>query len=178
MSTRRVKSDDMSSVTSLEQLQSNIAMIGELQNKIEQLTSDVNLKIDRLKSALTTSVKATNDEIKVLTKACQIYFSANAAEFVPPGKKSARFSQGEIGTRTAPMSVTVKKAQEVIEELLKRELNDCVKVAKSVDKNQLKANREHVADIPGITFSQKEEFFIAPTHVAMEHVKTTEEQVA
>jgi phage host-nuclease inhibitor protein Gam len=174
MKPRRVKTLDMNGVTTLDQLQSHISKIGQLQNKVEHLTSEVNLKIDRLTAALDSNVKAANDEIKILSKACQVFFTANAAEFVPAGKKSVMFKAGEIGTRTTPMAVTIKNAQLVIEELENRFLKECIKVAKTIDKNKLKANKDKVEDIPGITFSQKEEFFIAPVHVPIDHLEVIE----
>lgn len=175
MKPRRVKTLDMNGVTTLDQLQSHISSIGALQNKVEHLTAEVNLKIDRLTAALESNVKSANDEIKILSKACQVFFTANAAEFVPAGKKSVMFKSGEIGTRTTPEAVTIKNAEAVIKELEKRQLAMCLKVKKTVDKNKLKANKEQVKDIPGITFSQKEEFFIAPVHVPIDHIELIEE---
>jgi phage host-nuclease inhibitor protein Gam len=175
MKPRRVKTLDMNGVTTLNQLQSHISTIGALQNKVEHLTAEVNLKIDRLKSALESNVKTANDEIKILSKACQVFFTANAAEFVPAGKKSVMFASGEIGTRTTPEAVTIKNAEAVIKELEKRNLDLCLNVKKTINKNKLKTCKSQVADIVGITFSQKEEFFIAPVHVPIDHVELFEE---
>lgn len=175
---RRIKAADLNSVSSLTELQENIRKIGLLQNKIETATFAAEQFIADIKSDLSDAVKASNDEIKVLTKASQIYFSANQNEFVPPGKKSVLFDAGEIGTRTTPLSVTIKKAQEVdlIKELLARQFDDCVKVTKTINKNALKKLKDEVEDIPGITFNQREEFFIAPTHLEAEHLQNADEE--
>jgi phage host-nuclease inhibitor protein Gam len=177
---KRIKAADMNSVTSLDELQRNIATIGELQNQVDIATAALNKRIVDLKIVLDQRVKGLNDQIKVLTKACQIYFSANQKEFVPAGKKSVIFDAGEIGTRTTPEAVTVKKVAEedVIAELEKLELNECISTKKTINKNALKKFKEKVKHIVGIIFSQKEEFFIAPKHIEPKHLERADEQEA
>jgi phage host-nuclease inhibitor protein Gam len=177
---KRIKANDINSVQSLDELKKNIARIGTLQAHIENITLVTEDVIKRHKDKLAVATKALNDEIKVLTKASQIYFSANQKDVVTPGKKSVRFEEGEIGTRTTPLSVTIKKAQEVdlITELLKRKLVDCVNITKTVNKNALKKCKDKAGDIPGITFNQKEEFFIAPMRIEADHIKDADEKEA
>jgi phage host-nuclease inhibitor protein Gam len=177
---KRIKAADINSVQSLEELKKNIARIGTLQANIEIITLFTEDLIQRHKEKLGVDSKALNDEIKVLTKASQIYFSANQQDVVRPGKKSVKFDEGEIGTRTTPLSVTIKKAQEVdlIKELLKRKLTDCVNIVKSVNKNALKKCKDKADDIPGITFNQKEEFFIAPMRIEADHLTDADEKEA
>lgn len=177
---KRIKAADINSVTSLDELQLNMARIGLLQRTIDVMTLAANAKVVKIKEVLDINVKAQNDEIKVLTKACQIYFSANQKEFVPPGKKSVFFEAGEIGTRTTPEAVTVKKVaeQDVIAELEKLELTECISTKKSINKNALKKFKDKVKHIVGIIFSQKEEFFIAPKHIEPKHLANADEPEA
>lgn len=178
MSPRRVKAADINCVQSLEELKQNIARIGELQKFVDSLTLMTDDAIKKKKLQLAKATKAINDEIKVLTKASQVYFSANQKDVVPAGKKSAKFDEGEIGTRTTPESVTIKKVEEVsvLQELLKRKLKECLTTTTKVNKIGLKNCKDQVKDIPGITFNQKEEFFIAPLHIEAEHLEDADEQ--
>lgn len=177
-SKRRVKAADINGVTSLEELQENIVKIGLLQNKVDLETAAAEQLIGDIKSDLADAVKSANDEIKVLSKSCQIYFTANQGEFVPPGKKSVIFDAGKIGTRTTPLSVTIKKAFEtdLIKELKARNLKDCIKETNSVNKDALKKVKSKVEDIPGIKFNQREEFFIEPNHLEAEHLENIDDK--
>lgn len=178
MSTRRVKTDDMKGVTSLEQLQDNIKRIGILQNYIEFFTADANANIEKIKEDLKQKVSTFNDEIKILHKSSQVYFTANQLELLPVGKKSIAYSEGEIGTRSTPLSVVIKKDQtiDLAKALKEMGLKDCVGVTYNINKNGLKKHREQVEGLPGVSFRQKEEFYITPTHIPVEHTKQLDEK--
>ncbi len=176
---RRVKSDDMLSVSSSEELEQTIFRIGQLQTELEIATAHTNQTIEDAKASLKDKTTAINNEIKVLSKSAQIFFTANQQDIVPAGKKSRVFDVGEIGTRTPPLSVTVKNGQDVIDALKKLQeqlkLSELLSVKTSVNKPGLIKHREKIKDIPGITFNQKEQFFIKPVHVPIEHLTETEQ---
>lgn len=175
---RRVKADDLQSVSNIEELEKNIAQIGQLQTQIELATATANKQIEDTKEALKKQVKALNDEIKVLHKGAQIFFTANQQDIVPAGKKSRQFIAGEIGTRTPPLSVSIKQGADVVDKLkaLQKELQitDLVAVKESVNKPGLIKHKSKVEDIEGITFNQKEQFFIKPNHEPIDHTEQVE----
>ncbi|MFU2510619.1 host-nuclease inhibitor Gam family protein [Pseudoalteromonas sp. ASV78] len=176
---RRVKSDDMLSVSSSEELEQTIFRIGQLQTKLDIATAQTNQAIEDAKTSLKETTTAINNEIKVLSKSAQIFFSANQQDIVPAGKKSRIYTVGEIGTRTPPLSVTVKNGQDVIDALSKLQkklkLTELLSVKTSVNKPGLIKHREKLKNIPGITFNQKEQFFIKPVHVSVDHLSDVEE---
>ena len=175
---RRVRADDLQSVVSIEELETNIASIGELQTKIELATATANEQIEAIKADLKAQSKAWNDEIKLLTKGAQIYFTANQQDIVPAGKKSRTIVAGEIGTRTPPLSVSVKQGAEVLEKLqalqTQLQIKELVTEKESVNKAGLVRYKDQVKDIDGITFNQKEQFFIKPNHEPIKHTEKVE----
>lgn len=195
---RRVKADDINAVTSKEQLITTVATIGDNQLRIDELEAEMNRQINAIKEQFDQDSQPLNDEIKVLTKAAQVYVSANRDELIDPKKKSVELETGEIGFRTTPHSVRLKEEQSIITELNNinfadvddcnhddlKKLVDAINVTRKLDRRELLNQRmtiESMRDEPDlpvnlnrIEFKQKEEFFIKPSHEALDAVEQVE----
>ncbi len=69
-----------------------------------------------------------------------------------------------------PEKVTVRNVDLVLEELRKQQLYEFIRAKEEINKERILAQPERVANVPGISISQGEDFVVVPFSTQIERV--------
>ncbi|HAF2160537.1 TPA: host-nuclease inhibitor Gam family protein [Salmonella enterica subsp. enterica serovar Reading] len=154
---------------SREQVISDIKEIGDIQRKLTRMETLKNDQIAAITSKYTPDTEALNTKLELLKKGVQSWCEVNRDDLTNNGKtKTVKFTTGEVSWRTNPLSVNIKGAKAVLEELIKRKWDQFITRKTDINKaainDALKANEDaEVGKIKGIIVNKDTETFsIAP----------------
>lgn len=148
-----------------------IYLIGEAQRARQIIQKEMNDEMAEVKARFEELGAEHKDTIKSRSEAVQAWAEANREDLTKSGKiKSVKLGNGEIKWRITPPKVSIRGAQEVVENLLKAGLDLFVRTKKEVNKDAILNDPDAVSHIKGIGITQGEDFVIIPFETELEEV--------
>jgi phage host-nuclease inhibitor protein Gam len=151
---------------SKEEAMGAIRELGDAQRELTRIQAGINDRIAAITDASKEAIDALQQRIETLTNGVQIWCEANRSQICAGGGKTANLITGEVSWRQSPPSVTVRKADKVIEALKALGKKAFIRTKEEVNKEAILANPSAVAGVPGITVvSGMETFSVSPFEV-------------
>jgi phage host-nuclease inhibitor protein Gam len=148
-----------------------IAEIGVHQRERTRIETLMNDELARIREGWEKKAAPHQEAIKALQKGVQIWCEANRERLTQGGKvKYAHLASGEIKWRMTPPKVVIRAMENVLDYLRMAGLNRLIRVKEEVNKDAILAEPETVANIKGISITQREEFIVIPFETALESV--------
>ena len=149
---------------SIEQVQSAIKEIGDLNREHTRLTTEMNDKIGATSEQYAPQLKSLEKEVESLQKAVQEFCEANRDELTEFGKtKTANFVTGEVQWRQRPPSVAIRGAEAVMEFLQRMGFDRFIRTKQEINKEALLNEPDVAKGIAGVTIKTGvEDFLIKP----------------
>ncbi len=160
----RVKQPAKLRFVSIEQVQSAIKEIGDLNREHTRLTTEMNDKIGATSEQYAPQLKSLEKEVESLQKAVQEFCEANRDELTEFGKtKTANFVTGEVQWRQRPPSVAIRGAEAVMEFLQRMGFDRFIRTKQEINKEALLNEPDVAKGIAGVTIKTGvEDFLIKP----------------
>lgn len=156
---------------SREEVNDHIRRIGEHQRDRQKIQAQMNDQLARVRERFEATAQPHGDAIKALTLGVQAWCEANREDLTRGGKnKTIKFAAGGVKWRMRPPSVIVRGAEAVIEALRGFGLDRFIRVKEEVNKDAVLADPEAVANVSGISVTQREDFVIEPFETELEEV--------
>lgn len=157
----RVKQPAKLRFVSIEQVQSAIKEIGDLNREHTRLTTEMNDKIGATSEQYAPQLKSLEKEVESLQKAVQEFCEANRDELTEFGKtKTANFVTGEVQWRQRPPSVAIRGAEAVMEFLQRMGFDRFIRTKQEINKEALLNEPEVAKGIAGVTIKTGVEDFV------------------
>lgn len=148
-----------------------IAAIGRHQRERTRIEADMNDQLALVRQRFEAEAAPHLDKIRALQQGVQVWCEANRAALTDGGRiKHARLASGEVSWRLTPPRVLVRAVDTVLAALRQRGLSHMVRVKEEVNREAVLLEPTAVADIKGISISQREEFVIRPFETELEEV--------
>ncbi|MDT3671822.1 MAG: host-nuclease inhibitor Gam family protein [Aromatoleum sp.] len=146
-----------------DQVSNHIREIGERNRELMRITAAMNDELAAVKERWEAEAQPHSQRIESLTAGIQIWSEANRDTLTQGGKtKTATFPAGEIAWRLRPPSVRVTGAEAVLDALRRLGLSRFVRQKDEVNKEAILNEPAAVANVPGISISQGEDFVVTP----------------
>lgn len=148
-----------------------IAEIGRRQRERIRIEADMNDQLAIMRQAFEAEAAPHLDAIRALQRGVQIWCEAHRAALTDHGRvKHARLASGEVNWRLTPPKVMVRAVETVLAALRQKGLNHMVRIKEEVNREAILLEPAAVADIKGISITQREEFVIKPFETELEEV--------
>ncbi|MEG2344175.1 MAG: host-nuclease inhibitor Gam family protein [Acidaminococcaceae bacterium] len=157
MARTRIKIDNLNS---WDEVDANLKLIGEIDNKVRKIEAEMNDKIAEIKAKADAKIKYLVVEKERMELEIKDYAETNRADL---SGKTKIMTFGQLGFRQST-SIIVKKVQAVIAELKVRKLLDCITVKESVNKDNLRKQPEEVIVSLGCTKKVEDVFWYEPDY--------------
>lgn len=160
---------------SKEELADFVRQIGEHQRKLMRIQTICNERIERIKKEAMENSAPLEKARDELFEGIFIYSQNNRDELTEEGKtKTVSLPTGDLYWRLTPPSVSIRKAEKVIEfcEFTKGFLH-FVRTKKEIDKQAMLKDQARAGKIPGVKIEQREEFGVKPSETQIEIFKDT-----
>lgn len=145
----------------------DIKAIGDLQRELGRVEADVNDQIAAITNKVAPKVESMRERLAELQAGVQTWCEAHRVEICGKGK-SANLVTGEVSWRQRPPSVSISKAEEVIQRLRGLGLLRFIREKEEVNKEAILAEPAEVAGIKGIkVVTGVEDFVITPFEVGV-----------
>lgn len=172
MTKNRIKSNNIQACSTREETEMCIGDIGLLQRQVSGIEAEMNNELAAIKKKYEEQAKPLNEQIHGMFMSVQAYCSVHRDSLLKNNSKTAKLTTGDVSWRTTPKKVTVRGADAVMKSLKTLGLERFVRTKEEVDKNAC-LNEQAVAEkVPGISFSQKEEFVVKPFESEIERAET------
>ncbi|AWI78613.1 host-nuclease inhibitor protein Gam [Parazoarcus communis] len=157
---------------SIAQASDYIREIGEHQRDITRIEAAMNDELAGIKERHESQAQPLKQRIESLTKGVQIWCEANREQLTQGGKtKTAALPAGEVAWRTRPPSVRVTGAEAVLDMLRKMGLDRFIRPKTEINKEAILNEPAAVANVPGISIQQGEDFIITPFETELSEVR-------
>jgi len=148
-----------------------IAEIGVHQRERTRIETQMNDELARIREGWEKKAAPHQEAIKELQKGVQIWCEANRERLTQGGKvKYAHLASGEIKWRMTPPKVVIRAIENVLDYLRMAGLDRLIRTREEVNKEAILTEPETVANIKGISITQREEFIVIPFETALESV--------
>lgn len=148
-------------------VQRDIKALGDAQRELVRTETFINDELAKITKALAPRIEALRMQITGLQSGVQTWCEAHRLEICGKGK-SANLITGEVSWRVRPPSVTVRKAEDVIDQLGALGLTEFVRTKHEINKDAILAAPEQVKNIRGITLNTGvEDFVITPFEIEL-----------
>lgn len=144
--------------------------LGAHQRERERIKADMNDEMSEIKRRYEEQALPHGEAIVSLLDGLHIYAEKNKDTLLQGKMKSVKLTSGEIGWRTGTPKVGIKGAEAVIERLKAMCLPQFLRVKTEVNKEQMLAEPELAATVPGVTITQVETFWAKPSETELEEV--------
>lgn len=146
----------------------DIRAIGDLQRELARMEADINDQIAEITNQAAPELDSLRERIQALQSGVQTWCEAHRVEICGKGK-SADLVTGEVSWRKRPPSVSITKAEAVIERLRGLGLSRFIREKEEVNKEAILAEPAEVKGIKGIKVNTDvEDFVITPFEVEVE----------
>lgn len=133
--------------------------MGEIDRALLLEKMKLEAAIERLRARSVTNVEAIVIRRALLHKAIARFAKKNRESILPEGRKSLELTSGIFGWRLPPMKVVVTGKEETLITWL--EANHMPRFLRAkVELNREQLLEEQPENLPGVTYSQKERFFV------------------
>lgn len=154
-----------------DQVTAAIREIGELQRQIVRTSTEMNDELAAVKERYEAQAQPLQARIDALTQGLQIWAEANRDRITQHGKtKTVAFPSGELNWRTRPPSVRVTGAEAVLDILRRMGLGRFIRSKEEVNKEAILNEPKAVANVPGISIQQGEDFVVTPFEAELAEV--------
>ncbi|NTW14371.1 MAG: hypothetical protein HGA31_05065 [Candidatus Moranbacteria bacterium] len=159
----RIKKTDTSVPSTIEEIGALLNELGMSQDDINQIERDLQEKVRRLKEkALRQSKPSTILRDRKMNSL--FMFAEPRKDELTEYRRSVVLGQGKFGWRKTPPSVATDKSDEKIIAYLKKTGNErFIRTKEELDRRALLAEKP---EIPGVSYVQREEFFVVPNRVS------------
>lgn len=149
-----------------------IAQIGRAQRERERIQIEMNEALGAVKDKHEREAAPFATEIANLTQALQIWCEAHRDDLTQHGKvKYHRFAHGEVCWRMRPMSVFVRKVEDVLHNLRALGLSRFIRTKDEINKEAMLADPVSANQVEGVKVrSAGEEFVVKPSETSLEEV--------
>jgi len=142
--------------------------ISGAQRQIEKIDTTANTRIAKILA----DAKTEKDPLVALAQerfeGVFAYAESHRGELTKGGKtKTVTLPDGSLlEWRFTPFKITLRGAESIIKELKRRRLSRFIRTKEEVDKEAMHKERKVAEKVPGVTFSQQEEFALKPPNLA------------
>ncbi|GAB6170763.1 hypothetical protein JCM15765_02410 [Paradesulfitobacterium aromaticivorans] len=136
----RVRIENMSPLQTWDDVNLNLKEMGELEMAIEGIEAKMNEQIQDIKLDAELKAKPLKDKIEKLSVEIKGFVEENRAEIKG---KTMNLNFGSVGFRQST-KILIKNAKAVISALRAKNMNDCIIVKESVDKDVLRGYPDEV----------------------------------
>ena len=171
MATKKLKTESVPMPASRDAVEQLVQKIGKLQGQIDRRQSDLNDRVNELKTAAAQDIAPVNEEITDLFKQVHAYAEANKADLLQGRSRTCKLGAGDIGWRRNPPKCSIRGADAVIESLERLGFSEAVRTKKEIAKDVILNDATKYQDVKGITVSQTEEFFVKPNETDLERAE-------
>jgi len=177
MAVRKTKQAALEVPQSDEEADALLAEYGATFNTLARQQVRLDELLAKLKARAETKAKPLQESLSSIMVALNAYGAANRKRLTNGGEtKTVKLPSGEIGWRTNPPSVKVKrglKAEDLIASIRQLKLRKFLRLSVEVNKRAMLDDPEKAETIPGITIQKDvEEFFVAPFGAELAEPKT------
>jgi phage host-nuclease inhibitor protein Gam len=172
MKREKTKATDVRVPQNRDEAAGFVAEIGHCQRARSIIETGMNARIAEIKADSETRARRLAAEIEELSRGLEIWAAANREALTDGGKsKTATLASGEIKWRMTPPAVNLRGVADILKELFAKGLDQFIRTKHEIDKEAILRAPEEVADVPGISIGQHEEFVIVPFETKLEEVR-------
>ena len=165
----RIKTKAADAPQTVEQVQSDIKKIGDLQREHGRVGADLNDEIAKLTDVAAPRLKDLQDQMIALQKGVQIWCEANREALCGSKGKTANLVTGEVQWRQRPPSVKVTGVDAVIAWLKNMGMHAFVRNKEEINKEAMLNEPDKAKSVPGVSIvTGVEDFVIVPFEVDTE----------
>ena len=152
----------------IDQANAYIAEIGDAARKIRQIETNMAGHMALVKDEYETMALPWKERIDNLTNGLQSWCEANRNNLTQGGKvKTADLPAGKVGWRLRPPRCIVRGSEAVVAYLRKMGLGRFIRTLEEVNKDACLNEADIARQVPGITITQSEDFFVEPFDVEL-----------
>ena len=148
-----------------------IAAIGRAQRECARIEATMGDEIAAVRKRFEAQAEPHKSKITALQEGVQTWCEAHRDALTNGGKvKTAVFTTGEVRWRLPPASVALRKIEEVLKALKRKNLGRFIRTKEEVNKEAILLEPAAISGIPGISIVQAEEFVIVPHEAELAEV--------
>lgn len=169
---RTIRRQDTRIPASLAEVDNTISQMSALRRQVDAIKAEHNERVEELRAEALAKTKALQEQEFELLESLYLFAQANRSLVTNDGqRKSMRTPAGQFGWRMSPWSVTVRSAERALAFLKERSLVQFIRTKEEVDKRELLKEPDLAQTIPGVSVTQREEFFVKPLELEVEFVR-------
>lgn len=143
--------------------------IGKEQRTITKIESDLNTKVDKLKTGAVADAQPHQLEISRLVEGLFAYAEVHRDKLTDGGKrKTVEVPTGTFGWRITPPKVNLRGVKSILETLHSLELTRFIRAKEEVDKEAMLKEPKVAKGVKGVSITQHEEFIAKPSELKLE----------
>ncbi|MBU2082275.1 host-nuclease inhibitor Gam family protein [Patescibacteria group bacterium] len=156
---------------SLDEAAQFLAEIGQEQRVSEEIRSDLNTAVDKLKTQAMADNEPHQKKVSQLVEGLFAYAEAHRDELTDGGKrKTVKVPTGIFGWRMTPLAVSLRDVESILESLKALKLKRFIRTKEEVDKEAMLKEPEVAKTVKGVSISQHEDFVAKPAELEVEIV--------
>jgi len=154
---------------SLNEAAQFLTRIGEEQRATDKIQSDLNAKVDELKTEAMANVESRQEKISQLVEGLFAYAEAHRDELTDGGKrKTVEVPTGIFGWRMTPPAVSLRDVKSILKSLKSLGLKRFIRTKEEIDKEAMLKEPNVATTVKGVSISQHEEFIAKPAELEVE----------
>lgn len=163
MARKKVRETEVT-LSSWEEVDETLKIIAEHEIALENIKGEMNKEINEVKEKAGTKSSIHKDAITVLEKRLKNFVTSHKSEL---DGKTKKLNFGQTGFRSST-AVSIPRGKDkvsaIIDSLKKKNMDDCIKVEESINKDILKKYDEEVIISIGASLKKKDEFWYECEH--------------
>ena len=154
---------------SLDEAAQFLAEIGQEQRVSEEIRSDLNTAVDKLKTQAMADNEPHQKKVSQLVEGLFAYAEAHRDELTDGGKrKTVEVPTGIFGWRMTPPAVSLRDVESILESLKSLKLKRFIRTKEEVDKEAMLKEPDVAKTVKGVSISQHEDFVAKPSELEVE----------
>lgn len=159
-------------VSSLEQVTHLIYSIGDKQRSIEIIKNRLERYIEQEKERASKEIDKLQEIIENMVDAIYQYSVKNRKELTSDDRRKVlRVLSGTFGWRKTQSKVHIDDIDKVVKVIKERNLDQFLRIKTEVNKMAMRQDPDTAKEIPGISISQVETFFVKPSETDVKVVR-------
>lgn len=154
---------------SLDEAAQFLAQIGEEQRATDKIQSDLNAKVDELKTKAMVNDEPHQKKISELVEGLFAYAEAHRDVLTDGGKrKTVEVPTGIFGWRMTPPAVSLRDVKSILKSLKSLKLERFIRIEEGVNKEAMLKEPDLAKTVKGVSISQHEDFIAKPAVLDIE----------
>lgn len=148
-----------------------LSKIGEEKRKVNNIQSDFNAEVERLKKKAMANTKTHDEKISQLVEGLFAYAQSHRSELTNSGKyKTVNLPTGTFEWRLTRPKVSLKNVKSILEALKELGLKRFIRktVTEEVNKEKMLKEPNVAEKVEGVSITQHEEFIVKPAELKVE----------